>query len=153
MSVKPAWGTANRGGCLAGTRQNSSLGSLAVVPIAARDGSAVMYAAIRWRQESQSILSGWDREFYYAILRSAVFDHDADLRNELALLTPSAAKDPSWGANLASATDPASGRLRCKYTIGWSVVAAAGYLLVRAWDLVRGAPANGYELRYQVGAS
>ena len=58
---------------------------------------------------------------------------DADLRNELRELTPSAAKSPSWNANLESMTDPASGRLRCKYTIGWAVVASPGYLLVRAW--------------------
>jgi hypothetical protein len=110
------------------------------------------YAAIRCAQESQSMLEGWDGQFYYAILRSAVFDHNADLRNELRLLTPSAAKDPAWGADLDRITDPVSGQLRCKYTVGWAIVASPGYLLVRAWDLIRGAPANGYELRYQVGA-
>ena len=59
----------------------------------------ITYAAIRCAETSQSILTTWDGQFYYAILRSAVFDHDADLRNELRLLTPSAATDPSSGRN------------------------------------------------------
>ncbi len=112
----------------------------------------VTYIAIRCAQPSSAMLEGSDDQFYYAILRSAVFDYDADLRNELRLLTPSA-KTPTWQASLAEITDPASGQIRCKYTVGWSVVAAPGYLLVRAWDFIAGVPANGYELRYQAGAS
>ena len=109
------------------------------------------YDGFRCVRDSRPLLYGTDSEYYYAILRSAVFDGDADLNNELHFLTPSAAaKRSGGGAGLEFAPDRASGRLCCKYTVGWSIVALPGYLLVRAWDVAFGVPATGYELRYQV---
>ena len=96
-------------------------------------------------------LVGGDGEHYYAILRSFVFDGDADLRNALFQLTPRAEEN-----RRRLAIVPETGRIAEKHTVGWAVVSFVPYLCVHACYRLAGwlgygpAIVTGYEPPYQV---
>jgi len=92
-------------------------------------------------------LLGYDEQYYFAILRSMVIDHDFDFSNEFNLLTP-------IPKSIDRVIVPATGRYANKYGVGWALWALPPYAVVHlVMTLVSDRPPTGYEPPYQAAAA
>jgi hypothetical protein len=96
-------------------------------------------------------LSGYDEQYYFAVVRSLVFDGDFDFRNEFLELTPRP-------QDVRPEIVPRTGRYANRYGVGWTIVALGPYVVVhgvlRAHGLIAGRFAwRGYEPPYQLAVA
>jgi hypothetical protein len=127
------------------SRERWLLGLLLVVMVALHIGTQIGL------HRFGRALYGYDDQFYYATLRSVVFDHDIEYTNELHDLGP-------YPKLVADTPRLPTGYMSNKYGIGWAVVAAGPYLLTHGVLMLLsclgvGGGWTGYEAPYQLAAS
>lgn len=101
-----------------------------------------LYALYVLRRGAGYELYGADSQYYYATLRSIVFDGDFDFHDEFLRLTP-------HPENMNLRVETSTGMLQNKYGVGWALVNLPAFLLIRvgtaAYTRLGGPTYSGYE--------